>query len=154
MRSPKRKTLIAGLAAVTLALGGSACNDLGNDPRIADAYVQLTGITFTGTSLADMEPVVAHIVFDMNFRGDSTDLTKAQVEFGAGTFTSSFSPPGIILPNTVEFYCPSKDNEMLLTVMGAPALGGYAMSVHFDGKDNTNGRPVSFDVDLAWTVGP
>jgi hypothetical protein len=162
MRSHKRNALIAALAAFALLLGGSSCNDLGDDPRIADAYVQITSITYTGTSLADAEDVVAHIKFDLNFRGDTIGdtaaVSKAQVQFDSGFFSANFPPlSGAILPNTVQFYCPSQDNEILLDVLpsGARVAGvTYAMSTHYDGRDITNGRPISFDANLAWSVTP
>jgi len=158
MRRLKQNTLIAALAAFALLLGGSGCNDLGDEPKIADAYAQVTAITYTGISLTDLEDVVVSIKFDLKFR-DGTVKSNALIQFDTFTYSSLAGPlgSGAGVPNTVQFSAPSAGNVMLLDLVpaGSRALGTYyAVVVHFDGRDLTNNRPINLDVNLAWVISP
>jgi hypothetical protein len=159
MRSLKSKTLIAALAAFALLLGGSGCNNLGDDPKIADAYVQVTAITYTGTSIAVIEDVVAKIKFDLKFR-DSTTNSNAMIQFDTFTYSGMISGTpvsGSGLTNTVQYSAPSAGNLILLNVVpaGSRVLGSVdSITVHIDGRDLTNDRPINLDVNLTWAISP
>ncbi len=159
MRELRFKLRFAALAAVVLMLPMVACNDHDN-PDNGEGVPRVIGTTFTGTSLAAPEAVVAEIEVMIEDRSGSSGAF-----FNAVTFTNYTVDYFGVVPsittgviNTAYISVGSTGN-LSLTVLSPAAKGGFAVGdglaglLHVDGQDLL-GNPVSFESVLIMVFVP
>lgn len=154
MRNHRFRLPLAALAAVALMLPMVACNDH-DDPEDGEGVPRVLGTSFTGTSLASAEPVVADIEVMIEDRSGGSGSF-----FNAVTFTDytidyfgvvANPPPGVI---STAFISIGSTGTLSLTVLLAADKAGFAAGQALAGRIHVNGHdllgnPVSFDSDLA-----
>jgi hypothetical protein len=161
MRNVRRTIRPAALLALVLLLPGMGCNDVGEDPEIAEAVILVTGITFAGTSAAAVtQDVVATIEFKVEDRTGTGKFFVNSVTFT--NFTVTFLPPwgifdGVGIANSVSFLVGSSGNKLILDLIPAgakpPAGSVLIAGVSFDGAD-LNGRTVTLDATVNFAITP
>ncbi len=153
-----RPTAFLAFALLFAVMG---CNDVSEDPEIAEAIILVTGITYTGNSAAaTTKDVVATIEFSVEDRTGTANPVFNSVTFTNFTVTY-LAPWGIFdgtgLANSVAFQVGSTGNKLLLDLIPAgakpPAGSVLIASASFDGED-LNGRAVSLDATLNFAIEP
>ena len=156
-----RTTLPAVLAALALALAGTACNDIGDKASEADAVVLVTAVTTAGTSVASAEDTTATL--SLSVKAKSTVAPTSF--FNDVTFTNytvAFSPTGLVPDVTNGIistgYLPVGSTATLTLVMvpagSKPAAGTVVVGdAKVEGHDLL-GQPLSFDAQVALAFTP
>ena len=161
MSRSSSSTLTAVLAALLLALPGTACNDIGDEPSRAEAVVIVTGVTIANQSVTSINDTTATLDLKVENRGVGVPSSF----FNDVTFTNysvAFAPTGVVpdIPAGAigSGYVPMGGTASLLLIMvpvsSKPAAGTTVVGdVKVEGHD-VLGNPLSFDAQVAITFTP
>jgi len=151
---------LAGLAVGVLLLAATSCNRVGDDPDAAEAVIQVTGVSTTGTSLAAAEDAKAQITFSVFARNGGSNNFLNNVTFDS--FTVTFTPTAVVpdlvgSANGVFFPIGSSGNVMTFVLVpqgSRPAAGTVLLAnIQVEGHDQLN-RPVAFEVTVSLVFTP
>jgi len=151
---------LAGLAVGVLLLAATSCNHVGDDPGDAEAVIQVTGVSTSGTSLAAAEDTKATITFSVFDRNGSSTNFVNNVTFDS--FSVTFTPTAVVpdlvgSANGVYFPIGSSGNSMTFGLVpqgSRPAAGTVLLAdIQVEGHDQLN-RSVNFDVTVSLSFTP
>jgi hypothetical protein len=162
MTNRTRTGLLGVLALMAFGLPGLGCNRVGDEPKMGEAIILVTGTTVAGASAADVTvDVVATINFsveDRNTSGtsnpvfNSVKFTSFTINWAGGSFL-----PGAGIPDSTSFPVGSMDNTITIDLISGgakpPAGFGDIAQFHFVGEDLI-GRAVEFDANVPVVITP